>query len=76
MRHLRLGDEGPDVGVLQVLLEYYTGEVIPSRDIFDQRTKLVLMQYQRLRGVTDRIGEADILTWESMLYPSRNQEQG
>ena len=74
MQTLRQGDEGRSVRILQTLLVGETGEAIPNVGVFDQRTKLVLMQHQRLHGYTQNFGEAGPETWEYLLFGKKKEE--
>ena len=75
MRRLELGDEGYDVGILQAILRYATQEDLPASQVFDQRTKMVLMIFQRFQNVDDaQIGVCDVRTWMLLLGFDREDE--
>lgn len=70
MKYLRVGDEGREVENLQALLTVATDEAIPTRGVFDNRTKLLVTQFQRLNHLQVQThGEVDPTTWEALLFP-------
>lgn len=68
MRDLRQGDEGEDVAILQALVSLHGDSPVESHGIYDDRTRLSVMQYQRLAEVPERIpGEVTFETWRRLL---------
>ncbi len=64
---LKQTDRGHMVGVLQALLRL-AGEDVEESGIFDHQTRLVLMKFQRRRGVkVDEMGKTNSATWISLL---------
>jgi len=67
MRDLRMGEEGEDVRILQTLLALNTEVEIETHGLFDARTRMMVMQYQRVSETEDQPGEVGVSTWRSLL---------
>ena len=67
MRNLSQGDEGPDVETLQLLLGWRMEMELEVTGIFDERTKMLVMMYQRLRKIDFEPGVAEVETWEGLI---------
>ena len=67
LRTLKQSDRGHQVRILQALLRI-VGEDVAESGVFDYQTKLVLMRYQRTRGIeVGEMGKADPATWTALL---------
>lgn len=67
MKDLAQGDEGYEVQVLQALLGLQGGTPMEPHGIFDNHTKLTVMQFQRLKKIDDVPGQVGIATWTRLL---------
>lgn len=67
MRQLRQGDEGADVESLQLLVGWRTGQYVEVTGIFDERTKMTVMMFQRIRHIDYEPGVIDVETWQALL---------
>jgi peptidoglycan hydrolase-like protein with peptidoglycan-binding domain len=62
-----MGDEGEDVAILQALLSLNTETEVETHGLFDSRTRMIVMQYQRVSEVVDKPGEVGASTWRCLL---------
>ena len=71
MKDLKLGDEGPEVGLLRAIVSHRLGLEL-SGDAFDNRLKMDVMRFQRQYVTGDyKPGEVGYRTWHYLLHPGR-----
>lgn len=63
---LRLGDRGPQVRRLQILLQTARFSPGPIDGIFGSRTQVALIAFQRSTGQIEVTGVADLETWTAL----------